>query len=82
MKQNIGSTDSFVRVMIGIAFYANILALGPNLGAVGIIILFALGTLCMVTAWTNFCWAYGLFGICSCAGESCECSDNKCCSAE
>ena len=81
MKQNMGSTDSYVRVMIGIAFYANIFALQPNLGAVSTIILFALGSLCMATAWTKYCWGYKLIGACTCAGESCECSD-KCCAAE
>ena len=78
MNPNIGSTDSFVRVMIGIGFYANIFALQPTLGAVSTIILFALGTMCMVTAWTNHCPAYNVGGVCTCAANSCECSDNKC----
>ncbi|MCL1834089.1 MAG: DUF2892 domain-containing protein [Leptospirales bacterium] len=83
MKQNMGSSDSYIRVMIGIAFYVNILALQPSLCATGAIILFALGTLCMVTAWTKVCPAYGPLGICTCSGE-CECSGESggsCCSA-
>ena len=83
MKQNVGSSDSYIRVMIGIAFYVNIFALQPGIGAVGVIILFALGTICMVTAWIGHCPAYGPLGICTCSGE-CECSgesDGSCCSA-
>jgi hypothetical protein len=77
MKQNMGSTDSFVRVMIGIAFYANIFVLEP--GAIGIIILFALGTICMVTAWIKYCSVLALFGLstCSCASNEC-CAENSC----
>ena len=77
MKSNVGSTDSFIRVMIGIGFYTNIFALQPNLGTVSTIILFALGTLCMVTAWVGYCPAYGPLGVCTCAGD-CECSSDKC----
>ena len=74
--KNVGSTDSFIRVMIGIAFYVNILVLLPSLGAVGIIILFALGTLCMVTAWVEHCPAYGPMKVntCSINAGSCSCS--------
>ena len=79
MKQNIGSTDSFVRVMTGLAFYVNIFVFEPTIGAVGVIVLFALGTLCMVTAWTNHCPAYKATGICTCEANACECGDNQCC---
>ena len=73
MKYNVGSTDSFVRVMIGIAFYVNIFALQP-LGAVGVIILFALGTLCMATAWTKRCPAYGPMKVNTCSINEGNCS--------
>ena len=81
MKMNVGSTDSFVRVMLGIVFYTNIFALQPSLGAIGTIILFALGTICMVTAWTQSCPAYGKLGIntCSVNENQCSCScSGKC----
>jgi cell division protein FtsW (lipid II flippase) len=82
MKQNMGSTDSFVRVMIGIAFYTNIFALQPSLGPVAIIVLFALGTLCMVTAWIKYCSALALLGISTCSSNEC-CAENSCqCSAQ
>jgi hypothetical protein len=75
MKQNVGSTDSFIRVMIGIAFYANIFAL--DLGEVGVIILFVLGSICMFTAWHYHCPAYAMTGLCSCSKDN-ECSTTGC----
>jgi len=78
MKKNIGSTDSFVRVMLGIVFYTNILVLEP--GAIGTIILFALGSICMVTAWTYSCPAYNVIKVNTGPVNecSCGCSDHKC----
>lgn len=56
MKENIGTADSWTRFMVGLAFFINIYILEP--GAVGTIILLALGIIEWVTAWTRFCPAY------------------------
>ena len=80
MKLNIGSTDSFVRVMIGLAFYVNIWALYPTLSVIAVIILFTLGTICIVTAWTESCPAYTKMGISTSSVNdcSCGCSTHQC----
>jgi hypothetical protein len=70
MQQNMGSADSFIRSMIGIAFLVNIIILEP--GAVGTIILFALGAVNIATAWIKYCPAYTPFGICTCPGCGCS----------
>lgn len=74
MQQNMGSTDSFIRVMIGIAFLVNILILEP--GAIGTIVLLALGILNLATAWIKFCPAYKPLGICTCPCCGC-CGEEK-----
>ena len=56
MKENMGTADSWLRFMVGLAFLINIYILEP--GAVGTIILLALGILMWVTAWTHYCPAY------------------------
>ncbi|MCL1864368.1 MAG: DUF2892 domain-containing protein [Spirochaetes bacterium] len=81
MKQNMGSTDSFVRVMIGLAFYVNIFCLQPGLGAVGAIILFALGTLCMAAAWVKYCSVLALIGVNTCSSSECSSEASCSCSA-
>ncbi len=74
MTHNVGSGDSFMRVMVGIAFLVNIIILEP--GAIGTIILLVLTAISFVTAWTHFCSLYKPFGIntCSCG----DCGEEKC----
>jgi len=69
MQQNMGSADSFIRVLVGIAFLVNIIILEP--GAIGTIILLALGVLNLATAWVKFCPAYKPFGVCTCSCSGC-----------
>ncbi len=73
MQKNMGSTDSFIRTLVGIAFLVNIIILEP--GVVGTIILLVLGLLNLGTAWFAYCPAYKPLGICTCPG--CECAE--CC---
>lgn len=63
MEQNVGSSDSFLRVLLGAAFWVNILALGT--GVVGTIILFLLGALMFFTADKHYCFLYNVFNFSS-----------------
>lgn len=56
MKENMGSADSYLRFMFGLTFFINIYILEP--GAVGTVILLALGIAMWVQAWTHYCPAY------------------------
>lgn len=73
MKQNMGSADSFIRVLVGISFLVNIIILEP--GVIGTIILLVLGVACLATAWIHYCHAYTLLGICSC--PCCGCCETE-----
>ena len=64
MQQNMGSADSFIRVLVGISFLVNIIIIEP--GPVGTIILLALGIISLATAWIKYCPAYKPLGICTC----------------
>lgn len=70
MQQNMGSADSFIRTLLGIAFLVNIIILEP--GIVGTIILFILGAVNLATAWFKFCPAYKPLGICTCPCSGCS----------
>ena len=72
MQKNMGSADSFIRTMLGISFLVNIIILEP--GAVGTIILLALGLINLATAWVKHCPAYTPLGICTCP---CDCSKTE-----
>lgn len=61
MKENMGSADSYLRFLVGLAFFINIPILEPN--AVGTIILLALGIIMWVSAWTHYCPAYSLINF-------------------
>jgi len=74
MTHNVGSGDSFIRVIVGIAFLLNIIILEP--GAIGTIILLVLGAISLVTAWTHFCALYKPFGINTCSCN--DCGAEKC----
>jgi F0F1-type ATP synthase assembly protein I len=65
MQQNMGSADSFIRVLVGIAFLVNIIILEP--GPMGIIVLLLLGMICLATAWIKYCHAYKMFNVNTCA---------------
>jgi len=73
MQQNMGSADSFIRTLLGIAFLLNIIILAP--GVIGTIILLVLGILNLATAWVKFCPAYKPFGVCTC--PCCGCSETE-----
>lgn len=64
MKANMGTTDKFVRVLIGILiavlYYLDIIS-----GMTAIIIL-AFGIILLITSLINFCPLYTLFGINTC----------------
>jgi len=67
MKKNIGSADSYLRFMVGLAFLINIYIL--ETGAVATVILLGLGIVMWVTAWTHFCGAYVPINFSSADGE-------------
>lgn len=64
MKANMGTTDKFVRVLIGILiavlYYLDLIS-----GMTAIIIL-AFGIILLITSLINFCPLYTLFGINTC----------------
>ena len=64
MKQNIGSTDSIVRLVL--AVIATLLYLFNIIGTVTAIILLAIGILMFFTSLTKKCPIYALLGISSC----------------
>jgi hypothetical protein len=68
MQQNMGSADSFIRVLVGISFLVNIIIIEP--GPVGTIVLLALGIISLATAWTKYCHAYTMIKTCTCVGCS------------
>ncbi|MCX8122803.1 MAG: DUF2892 domain-containing protein [Spirochaetes bacterium] len=68
MKKNVGPADRYIRVLIGVSFLLNIIILKP--GAIGTIILLALGLAVLYSAYSGYCWAYDLLKISTCK-ESC-----------
>ena len=63
MKQNVGSIDKTVRVLIAIA-----LVVGGYLSKIWV--LYLLAGVVFLTAVTGFCGAYSLFGINTCKTEN------------
>lgn len=61
MKQNIGSTDSIIRLVISVL--ATLLYLFNVIGTVTTIILLAFGILMFFTSLTRKCPIYSLFGL-------------------
>ena len=61
IKQNIGATDRYIRVLIGLGFLMNIIQTDP--GRLGTFIQLALGLVLLVTAFTRYCALYDLFKI-------------------
>lgn len=61
IKHNIGTTDRYIRALVGLAFLMNIIALEP--GRLGTFIFLALGLVLLVTAFTRYCPLYEPFKI-------------------
>lgn len=65
MKNNMGSVDRIVRVLIAIAvgglFYAGVIS-----GVLGIVLL-VLAVVFVLTSFVSFCPIYAIFGIRTCA---------------
>ncbi len=64
MKKNVGTADRYIRVLIGVSFLINIFILKP--GAIGTIILLALGLALLYSAYSGYCWIYDLLKISTC----------------
>lgn len=64
MKQNIGSTDSIIRLILSVI--ATLLYLFNIIGTVTAIVLLAFGVLMFFTSLTRKCPLYSLLGISSC----------------
>ncbi len=61
MKKNVGSSDRYVRFLIGIGFILNIFSL--ETGKLGSFILLALGLLVLFTVFTGYCFMYDILKI-------------------
>ena len=70
MEKNVGTVDAYIRFLLGISFFLNIIAL--DTGVIGTIILLALGLGMIVSAFTGYCWVYGLLKINTCPSEASE----------
>jgi len=58
MKQNVGKTDKWIRIILGIAVLSLLYFLEGNLRWLGLI-----GLIPLITGIINFCPLYALFGI-------------------
>jgi hypothetical protein len=71
MNKNVGLTDRYIRFMVGLAFFCNILAL--NTGVVGTVILLVLGSAMMYTSFSGYCLLYSLIKFNTCEEDTaCE----------
>jgi len=61
MRENVGRADSYIRFLLGLAFFLNIFVIKP--GSVGTIILLALSCVFFYTAHAHFCGLYIPFKI-------------------
>ena len=68
MEQNVGSTDSYLRFILGAAFWVNIFALGT--GIAGTIVLFLLGALMFYTADKHYCFLYKVLNVATVGGKA------------
>ncbi|HOF13962.1 MAG TPA: DUF2892 domain-containing protein [Spirochaetota bacterium] len=64
MKKNVGPADRYIRVLIGVSLLINIFIVKP--GAIGTIILLALGLAVLYSAYSGYCWIYDLLKISTC----------------
>lgn len=61
MEKNVGVADSYIRVLLGVAFILNIFVL--QTGVIGTIVLLVLALISLVTAYTGFCALYKILNI-------------------
>ncbi|MBN2160677.1 MAG: DUF2892 domain-containing protein [Spirochaetes bacterium] len=61
MKKNVGASDRYVRVILGLGFIMNIFALEPT--RLGLFILLIIGLILWNTAFTQYCPIYDLLKI-------------------
>ena len=61
MKKNVGSSDRYVRFLLGIGFIMNIFSL--ETGKLGSFILLALGLLMLFAVFTGYCFMYDILKI-------------------
>jgi phosphotransferase system glucose/maltose/N-acetylglucosamine-specific IIC component len=61
MKKNVGSSDRYIRFIIGLGFILNIFSL--QTGKLGTFIFLALGLLMFFSAYTRYCFLYDIFKI-------------------
>jgi hypothetical protein len=67
MKKNVGSSDRYVRFLLGIGFILNIFSL--ETGKLGSFILLALGLVMLFTVFTGYCFMYDILKINTCGIE-------------
>jgi hypothetical protein len=72
MKQNVGTSDQYIRFIFGVAFIMNIFTL--NSGVALTIILLALAVSMFYSSYTKYCFMYDILKIRSCA-TGCKCSN-------
>ena len=58
MKKNVGNTDKWIRIVLGIVLLSLIIIIQSNWRWLGLI-----GLIPLATAFLNFCPIYALFGI-------------------
>ena len=63
MEKNVGTADSYIRMLLGVAFILNIFTL--KTGVIGTIVLLVLALISLVTAYTGFCALYKILHICT-----------------
>ncbi len=61
MKKNVGTSDRYVRFLIGMGFIMNIFSL--ETGKLGSFIFLALGLLMFFTVFTGYCFLYDILKI-------------------
>ncbi len=61
MEKNVGAADGYIRVLLGVAFILNIVAL--ETGVIGTIVLLVLALISLVTAYTGFCAFYKILNV-------------------
>ncbi len=68
MKKNVGPADRYIRTLVGVSFLLNIFVVKP--GAIGTIVLLAIGLAVLYSAYSGYCWAYDILKVSTCK-ESC-----------
>lgn len=72
MKRNVGSTDRYIRFILGVACILNIFSLETGRG--GSFILLTLGLILLYSAFVQYCFVLDLLGKCTCDTNDCDCS--------